>query len=260
MHCLTLGGGRALHYRVDGPPDGPALVLSNSLGTDFRIWAPMLAHLPPGYRILRYDTAGHGLSDLAGARSIADHAEDLLALMDRAGIARATLVGLSVGGLIAQALYRAAPARVDRLVFCDTAHRIGTDDVWNTRIEAIERDGMGAVAEATLERWFTAPFRETAADFPLWRTMLLRTPVAGYCDLGRAIRDADFTDACAGIAVPALCVCGAEDGSTPPALMRDFAARMPDARYVELPECGHIPCVEQPAHLAGEIAAFAGAP
>jgi len=251
---------RILHYREDGSADGPALVFSNSLGTDLRVWEPMLAHLPEGYRILRYDTAGHGLSDLAGQQQITDHAGDLLALMNHVGIAQATIVGLSVGGLIAQALYKAAPQRVSRIVFCDTAHKIGTDALWNDRIAVIEREGMAAVGDATLERWFTADFRANAPDFGLWRSMLLRTPVAGYCDLGRAIRDADFTADCAAMTAPALCICGAEDGSTPPALMRDFAGRMLDARYVELARCGHIPCVEQPERLAQEIAGFAGHP
>lgn len=258
MNGLTIDN-RILHYREDGPKDGIPLVFSNSLGTDFRIWEPMLAHLPNTYRILRYDTAGHGLSDLAGARRIEDHAADVLALMDHVGMIRATVVGLSVGGLIAQGLYAIAPERVAGAIFCDTAHKIGTDDVWNGRIEAIEKAGMAAVVEPTMERWFTENFRTTAPDYRLWRAMLLHTPAAGYCDLGRAIRDADFTDACAGMDIPALCLCGAEDGATPPALMQDFAGRLPKARYVELAECGHIPCVEQPERLAEEIERFVAA-
>jgi len=249
-------GTRALHYRDSGPREGEALVFSNSLGTDFRIWDPMLEHLSPDFRVLRYDTAGHGLSDLGGARSIEDHADDLLALMDHVGIERATIVGLSVGGLIAQALCKGSPDRVTRVVFCDTAHRIGTDAIWNDRIDSIERSGMEAVAEATLERWFSTGFRTGETSFPIWRAMLVRTPVAGYCDLGRAIRDADFTGDCASMDVEALCVCGAEDGSTPPALMKDFASRLPRARYVELQDCGHIPCVEQPERLAHLIRDF----
>lgn len=250
--------GRTVHYRDTGPRDGPALVFSNSLGTDLRIWSPLLAHLPEGFRILRYDTGGHGLSDATPGHTIHDHARDLAALMAHLGIDRATVIGLSVGGLVAQALYKLAPERMARVVFCDTAHRIGTDAVWNERIEAIERGGMAAVADAMLERWFTRAFREGDPGFGLWRSMLLRTPVAGYCALGRAIRDADFTEDCARLEIDALCLCGAEDGATPPALMRDFAARLPRARYVELPECGHIPCVEQPRRLAREIVDFAG--
>lgn len=249
-------GTRALHYRDSGPRDGEALVFSNSLGTDFRIWEPMLDHMSPDFRVLRYDTAGHGLSDLGGERSIEDHANDLLALMDHVGIGRATLIGLSVGGLIAQALIKASPQRVARVVFCDTAHKIGTDAIWNERIALIERMGMEAVADATLERWFTPEFRDKATTFPIWRSMLVRTPVAGYCDLGRAIRDADFTADCVSMNVNALCVCGADDGSTPPALMQNFASLLPDAQYVELNNCGHIPCVEQPHQLSKHIQGF----
>lgn len=249
--------GRTLHYRDEGPRDGPALVFSNSLGTDFRTWDPMLAHLPDGFRVLRYDTAGHGLSDLAGVRSIEDHANDLVMLMDHVGIGQATVIGLSVGGLVAQALYKIAPDKMNGVIFCDTAHKIGTDAIWNDRIAMIERDGMEAVADATMERWFTAAFRASHPTFSMWRSMLLRTPALGYCDLSRAIRDADFTGDCAALDIDALCICGADDGATPPALMQDFAARLPRARYLELAECGHIPCVEQPERLAQEIAGFA---
>ena len=255
MHVLRLGN-RALHYRDEGPRDGPALVFSNSLGTDLRIWEPMLAHLPPRFRLLRYDTAGHGLSDLAGTRAMAEHGADLLALMDEVGIDTATVVGLSVGGLIAQALYKAAPGRVERIVFCDTAHKIGTDDIWNERIALIENGGMAGAANATLERWFTPAFREGQTTFPLWREMLLRTPVDGYCDLARSIRDADFTGDCAAIDVPALCICGENDGSTPPALMQEFVSMLPRGSYAEVKDCGHIPCVEQPKNLAELIEEF----
>jgi len=258
MQAFSIDG-RTMHFSDTGPRDGAALVFSNSLGTDFRVWDPLLAHLPETFRVLRYDTGGHGLSDATRGHSIEDHARDLAALMEHAGIDRATVVGLSVGGLIAQALYKVAPERMAGVVFCDTAHKIGNDSVWNDRIEAIERDGMAAVADPTMERWFTRAFRETDPTFPLWRSMLLGTLAAGYCDLGRAIRDADFTGDCAALDIEALCICGAEDGATPPDLMRDFASRLPRARYVELADCGHIPCVEQPERLAREIAAFAEA-
>ncbi len=252
--------GRAIHFCDQGPPDGAALVFSNSLGTDLRVWEPLLPHLPQGYRILRYDTAGHGLSDLAGRRQIESDAGDLAALMGHVGITRATIVGLSVGGLIAQALWKARPDLIERIVFCDTAHKIGTDDIWNDRIEAIEAGGMEAVCDAALERWFTPGFREGDTAFPLWRSMLLRTHAEGYCDLGRAIRDADFTLDCATLAAPCLCVCGADDGSTPPTLMRDFSQRLPNSTYAEVANCGHLPCVEQPDILAKLIIKFLSGP
>jgi 3-oxoadipate enol-lactonase len=248
--------GRAVHFSDDGPRDGKALVFSNSLGTDLRVWEPLLPHLPPGYRILRYDTAGHGLSDIAGDRRIEDHAGDLAALMDHVGIARGVIIGLSVGGLIAQGLWKIRPDLIEGIVFCDTAHKIGTDAIWNDRIAAIEADGMVAVSDATLERWFTRPFREGDTTFPLWRSMLLRTIATGYCDLARSIRDADFTHDCTKLNIEALCVCGAEDGSTPPSLMRDFTRRLPRATYTEIPNCGHLPCIEQPENLIKALSSF----
>ncbi len=241
---------RAIYFRDEGPRDGVALVFSNSLGTDMRVWDPLLPHLPKGYRILRYDTAGHGLSDLAGERRIEDDAADLAALMDHVGITRGFVIGLSVGGLIAQGLWKMRPDLIEGIIFCDTAHKIGTDAIWNDRIVAIAKGGMEAIGEPTLERWFTAAFREGDTAFPLWRSMLLRTPVDGYCDLGKAIRDADFTNDCSTMIARALCVCGADDGSTPPTLMRDFANKLPNATYAEIADCGHLPCIEQPENLA----------
>lgn len=251
MQTFTLPSGLALHYSDQGA--GMPVVFSNSLGTDMRVWEPLLPHLPDGLRIIRYDTAGHGLSDFAGERPISAHAQDLAALLDHLSINAAVVVGLSVGGLIAQALYQARPDLIRALVFCDTAHKIGTVDIWNERLALIEKGGIEAQEDAIVERWFTAPFRETNPAFALWRNMLTRTTVKAYCSLGRAIRDADFTAEAAGITVPALCICGAEDGSTPPALMQAFNEMLPNGTYVQIAECGHLPCVEQPKTLSAHI-------
>lgn len=254
MKTLTLLSGLALHFADEG--EGIPLVFSNSLGTDMRVWAPLLARLPAGFRIIRYDTAGHGLSDFAGERPISAHAEDLATLLDHLGVREAVFIGLSVGGLIGQALYQARPDLIRAMIFCDTAHKIGTADVWNERLALIEKGGIEAQEKAILERWFTSAFREANPAFPLWRNMLTRTTVQAYCSLGRAIRDADFTAEAASVTVPALCICGADDGSTPPALMQAFSAMLPLGQYVEIAECGHLPCVEQPEVMVGNIVAY----
>jgi len=254
--------GRAIEYRLDGSADGPAgsgpvVAMAGALGTDLRVWAPLLAHLPPGVRVLRHSMAGHGLSDRADGHTIADHARDLAALLDRVGAGRATVVGLSVGGLIAQALAAAAPERVAGLVLCCTAHRIGTPELWTQRIADVRERGLAAMADAILERWFSPAFREgRPGELALWRNMLARCSPDGYAAVCAAIRDADLTDAARGIAVPTLCVAGTRDGSTPPEVVRGLADLVPGARFETLEGVGHIPCVEAPERLGALVAGF----
>ncbi|MEM7496728.1 MAG: 3-oxoadipate enol-lactonase [Pseudomonadota bacterium] len=249
--------GTVLNAAVAGPEGAPAIVFSNSLGTDFRVWDPLMPHLPGGWRQLRYDKRGHGLSSLpAEGWSIEDLADDLAGLMDATGMgdAPAVIVGLSVGGLIAQALAARHPAKVRALVLCDTGARIGTDEMWNTRIAAIEEGGIAALVDATMERWFTPEFRADPARLEPWRNMMLRTPEAGYLATCRAIRDADYREAATVLSLPALAVCGEADGSTPPELVRQTAALIPGCGFELIAGAGHIPCVEQPATLGRLIA------
>lgn len=261
--------GRVIEYRLEGPPPDaaagpqagaeapPVLVFANSLGTDLRVWDALLAHLPAGLRVLRYSKAGHGLSDLAGTRSIAAHAEDLRALLDHLGIGRVTLVGLSVGGMIAQALAAAVPLRVAGLVLCCTAHRIGTPEIWDARIADLQAGGLAALADAVMERWFSPAFRaERPGELALWRNMLVRTPAAGYAALCAEIRDADLTEAARGLRAPALCVAGSADGSTPPEMVRGLAELIPGAAFEMIEGAGHIPCVEAPERLGAVISGF----
>ncbi|MEQ8602710.1 MAG: 3-oxoadipate enol-lactonase [Marivibrio sp.] len=256
MQALALGD-RVIHWRSDGPEDGPALVFSNSLGTDLRVWSPMTPHLPRGARLLRYDAAGHGLSDHRGARGIEEHANDLVAVMDAAGVERAVVVGLSVGGLIAQALAAARPDRVAGLVLSNTAAKIGDAALWDERIAAIERDGLAPMAETILARWFSARFHEERpAELALWRAMLTRTPVEGYLALCKAIRDADYRSRAPAITAPTLALGGSEDGSTPPDVVKATADLIQGARFELIEGAGHLPCVEAPKITAALIGGF----
>lgn len=250
--------GIAFHYALEGPAGAPVLVFANSLGTDFRIWDGVVAQLAGRFRTLRYDKRGHGLSGLGNApMTIPRLAADLDALMAHAGIETALVCGLSIGGLIAQQLVRDKPSRVRGLVLCDTAARIGAPDMWQARIDAIAAGGLESLADAVMERWFAPGFRATrTAELAAWRNMLVRTPAAGYAGACAAIRDADLTADAARIAVPTLVVCGADDGATPPAVVKALADGIPGARYREIPEAGHLPCVEQPDALAGHMLAF----
>ncbi|MGF1611336.1 MAG: 3-oxoadipate enol-lactonase [Kiloniellales bacterium] len=247
-----------LHYRVEGPEAAPALVFANSLGTDFRIWDALLDHLGGRFRAIRYDKRGQGLSDCAAAPySIADHVGDLAGLLNHLGVERAVVVGLSIGGMIAQGLAAARPDLVRALVLCDTGHRIGSPSLWEDRIAAIRAGGIEALAGPILERWFSARFRaERPDELAGWRNMLVRTPREGYLGCCAAIRDADLTGAARGLAVPVLCLCGSEDGATPPDLVRALAALIPGARFALIEGAAHLPCIEAPAALAGLIMDF----
>lgn len=247
---------QVIHWNETGQPDGPAVLFANSLGTDLRVWDAVAAELGRRWRIVRHDKRGHGLSDAPAAPySIDDHTDDALALADHLGITRFAFVGLSIGGLIGQNLALRAPERLTALVLAETAAKIGTPESWAARIEAVETNGLASIADAVMERWFTARFRsDRPVDLAGWRNMLLRTPEAGYVGSCTAIRDADLTGRIGAITAPTLVVAGDQDLSTPPDLVQATAARIPGARFELIAGCGHIPPVEQPAAFASLIA------
>ena len=249
--------GATLHAQVDGPQSGTVIVFSNSLGTDFRVWDRLLPHLPAGLHAIRYDKRGHGLSDCPDNDwGMDEHVGDLVALLDHFGARRVVAVGLSVGGLIVLGLAQQRPDLVSGLVLMDTAAKIGTAEMWADRIGTIEANGIEATADTILERWFTQRFRDEDPAFPAYRNMLVRTPKEGYLKTSAAIRDTDYTVAAGKLGVPVLAMAGSEDGSTPPDLVRSTADRIPGARFEEIPDAGHLPCVERPERTAALIAGF----
>lgn len=251
--------GVRLHFAEQGPRDSgaPALVFANSLGTDFRVWDPLLPHLPDDRRLIRWDKRGHGLSDAPPAPyAMNDHVDDLVGLLDHLNIQGGVIVGLSIGGLIAQGVATKRPDLVRALALLDTAAQIGTAAIWNDRIAAIETNGVASIADAVMERWFSAGFRAEDPTLSLWRNMLTRTTVDGYLGACAAIRDADFTESTRALSVPALCVVGTEDGSTPPEVVRGLADLIQGADYLEIAGVGHIPCVEAPAELGAALRQF----
>jgi len=260
MHFMAVNGLTLLvsDSGDQGATGRPTLVFSNSLGTDFRIWDALVARLGEDYRIVLYDKRGHGLSDVGDAPYVmADHVGDLAALLDALEIKGAIICGLSVGGLIAQGLYASRPDLVRGLILCDTAHKIGNDELWNARIAAVENGGIASIAEGILDRWFTKALREgDPVALAGWRNMLTRTPAAGYAGTSSAIRDTDFTEQAKQIAVPTLCLVGEEDGATPPALVQEMAGLIPGARCEVISGAGHLPCIEQPDVVAELIETF----
>jgi 3-oxoadipate enol-lactonase len=249
---------QVLHFRDENPRQLRTIVFVNSLGTDLRIWDDVVAHFAGDFRILRYDLRGHGLSEAPPAPySVDDLAADLAALLDARKVKSAILVGLSVGGMIAQSLAARRPDLVHLLILCDTAHKIGTPEMWSARIEAIRKGGMGAIADGVLERWFSTEFRQTrSAEVAGYRNMLVRTPVEGYIGTCTALRDADLTETSRRLTQPTLCLAGEEDRATPPELVQSMSVLIPSASFRTIPRAGHLPCVEQPRILAGRIEPF----
>ena len=256
MQFANVNGGVTC-FADEGPRDAPAIVFINSLGTDFRIWDDVARSLTGRYRALRSDKRGHGLSEMrAGSATMADFAADLAALLDRLQIARAHVVGLSIGGLVAQELYRIRPDLVVSLILSDTAHRIGTLELWNTRISKVEIGGIEAIADGIMHVWFSRNYHARCPDAVAgWRAMLARTPRDGYLMACRAIRDADLTEQAKQIRVSTLCIVGDEDGSTPVALVRELSSLIPGARFEVVVGAGHLPCIEKPDVLCGLIEA-----
>jgi 3-oxoadipate enol-lactonase len=248
--------GLTVHYLDEGPEGLSPLVFINPLGCDLRVWSDVACILKPEFRVVRYDKRGHGLSE-SGADGVemADYARDLAALLDAIAIARAAIVGITIGGVIAQELYRQRPELVGALALCDTAAKVGTDQSWDERIAAVERGGVESVAGPILERWFTAEFRAgRAAEFAGYRAMLTRAPKQGYLAACGALTRADLRPRLGLIEAPTLCLVGDQDGTTPVALVRETAALIKGSRFEVIEGAGHLPNVEKPATVARLIA------
>jgi 3-oxoadipate enol-lactonase len=250
--------GTHIHYSQTGPKDAPVLVFSNSLGTDFRIWNDVVAALSARFNIVTYDKRGHGLSGIGNAEfDISLHANDLIGLLDYLGLGEVIICGLSVGGLIAQKVTELQPERVCGLILCDTAPKLGDYAGWNTRIEAIKADGIEVLGDAIMERWLSPTFRkDRPLETAMYRDMLVRTTEAGYIGTCVALRDGDLRDAAGKIAVPTLCICGSDDLATPPDVVREMAAMIPNAEFDLIEGVGHLPCIETPELLTRLIDRF----
>src|SRR5487761_2404498 len=224
---LANAGGVRLHYRIDGDAAAPPLVLANSLGAALVRWEPQMALLAARFRVIRYDTRGHGESEVTpGPCTIAILGADVAALLDALAIPRAHFCGLSMGGMTGMWLGVNAPERIDRLVLANTAAKIGTADLWNARIDAIRKGGMAAVASAVLARWFTPALLEQPTPMVTrLRASFARTSADGYVACCAAVRDMDQRSALPRIQVPTLVIaCGA-----PCWAMRTSTGRRPSA-------------------------------
>ena len=226
-----------LHYRIDGDAGAPPLLLSNSLGTSLAMWEPQVAALAARFRVVRYDSRGHGQSQVTrGPYSMEMLAQDALGLLDALAIPRAHFCGLSMGGMVGMWLGVNAPERLDRLVLSNTAAKIGTAELWNERIDALRRLGMASIAASVLARWFPQSLVEQPTPMiAQLRATFEATSAEGYAASCAAIRDMDQRSALHRIRVRTLVIAGTEDRVTTPGDGRFTAERIRDARYVELP-------------------------
>ena len=246
------------HYVSKGRRDKPALVFSNSLGTDLRIWDAVATRLSEDFHLVLYDKRGHGLSDAPEPPySAGDLAGDVVDLLDSLKIDQAVVCGVSVGGIIAQAMAQNHPERVRALVLCDTGARIGTVESWEQRIEMVRSGSLKPLVAMTMERWFSKGFRERCpADVRGYANMLLTTNVEGYIGTCCALRDADFRRHLSRLEQPTLVLVGAEDIATPPELGRELAGLIPGARFSLIDNAGHLPCIERPEAVVQRMIDF----
>lgn len=237
-----------IHYQVSG--DGPWVVLSHSLACDLTMWQPQIEVLSGRYRVLAFDTRGHGASSAPpGPYDFGQLTDDVIGLLDHLGIARCHFVGLSMGGMIGQHLALAAPTRLASLVLADTASRYPAEvlPMWQERIRLVGEQGMEAMVEGTLARWFSAPFGTAQPQVVARVAGLIRTtPAAGYIGCCHAIPRLDITARLGAISVPTLVIVGAEDAATPPAMAEAITAAIPDARLAVIPQAAHLANLEQP--------------
>lgn len=247
-----------LHVQVEGPEDGPPVVFANSLGTDLRLWDGVVAALPPGLRLIRYDKRGHGLSTCpAPPYPMGALVRDAERVMDALEVRDAVFVGLSIGGLIAQGLAAKRLDLVRAVVLSNTGAKIGTRKMWDDRIAALHAGGLAAMSDAIMERWFSPAFRESPAVTP-WKRMVETCPVDGYVGCSAAIAGSDFYTTTAALRLPALVIAGDRDGATPPDLVRELAELIPGARFELMRGVGHLPCVEKPEEYAELLVRFLG--
>ena len=251
-----------LHTRVDGPAGAPWIVLSNSLGANLSMWEPQAAMLARYYRVLRYDTRGHGDSPTpAGGWTLDDLVVDVVRLMDAYGIERADFMGLSMGGMTGLGLALAHPGRVGRLI-CADARADAPEPFrqnWDARIAKVEEGGLAAILPMTLESWLSADWRAANPEgVAAVEAMVLGNDAAGYVGCCRALKGLDYLRHLGGMRVPVLYIAGEQDKGAPPAVMRAMAEATPGSRFVEIAGAAHVANLNAPDAFNAAVADFLG--
>ena len=249
-----------LNYDLTGPADAPVVVFSNSIGTTLEMWDGQVPALAERYRCLRYDTRGHGRSPVVDRPiGIADLADDLAGLLEALAIPKAHVVGLSLGGMTAQAFALRHPGRLDRLALMATAAHLPPPEAWRARAETVRTQGMGAIVEAVIPRWFTPSFVQHAPDqVAAVRERFLANDPRGYARCCEAIAAMDLRLAISRITAPTLILAGAGDPATPVAMMVEIRDRIAGAVLHVLPEAAHLLAIEQSETVTAKLIQFLG--
>ena len=257
MPTVNVNGVDTFH-EIAGPRGAPVVVFSNSLGSTTAMWDAIVPALADRFRVLRYDTQGHGRSGARDkATTIYGLAADLAGLLDALDIASAHIAGLSLGGMVAQAFAAAYPKRTASLVLMATAPHLPPPEFWQKRAATVRAEGMESVVDSIVPRWFTPGFqkREPAA-VARTREQFLLSDRNGYARCAEAIGTMDLRETIKAISAPTLIIAGADDPVTPPAMAEDMRSRIAGAEMVVLSDCAHMIAVEQPVAAAVHMATF----
>ena len=240
----------SINYELYGKEEADILMFSHSLGTNLLMWDPQVKVLRDKYKLICFDTRGHGKSDVPdGAYTLEQLAQDAVGLMDTLGIEKVHWIGLSMGGMIGQAVALNYPERLKSLILCDTAAKVNEEDqpIWQQRIDTALKHGMEALLEATLERWFTKPFREKKPpEVELIKKLFVSTPVKGFVGCAEAIRKLNYLDRLPKIKLPTLIIVGQEDMGTPVEVAKEMHKRISNSELVIIPSAAHLSNLEQP--------------
>jgi 3-oxoadipate enol-lactonase len=256
----TVANGIVTRYALEGPADAPVVTLSHALAASLEMWEPQLPALTERYRVLRYDTRGHGGSEVPpGAYTLDTLADDVLGLLDALGIARTHFVGLSMGGMIGQTLALKRPEVLGGLVLADTSSHVPPESgpMWDERVATAGQRGMAALAEGTLERWFTAPFIARSPEVVDGIRGLIRTTAPlGFIGCSRAIQRLNTTDRLGEIRLPSLIIVGEQDMGTPVAAAEVIHQGIAGSKLVVLDPAAHLSNIEQAAKFNQALTAF----
>ena len=251
------------YYELHGKGDAPWLVLSHSLACTVRMWDPQIEALKDSYRLLAYDTRGHGASGAPkGEYTLELLADDLKALLDALGIESPHFCGLSMGGMIGQTFALKYPGALRTLVLADTTSRYPAEawPTWQQRVGTAEEKGMQPIVQPTLERWFTEPYRKAhPGPVEAIGKLIASTPVAGFVGCCHAIPKIDTTARLKEIKTPILVICGDQDPGTPPAMAKEIHENAPGSKLVMIPQAAHLSNLEKPAEFTKALREFIGA-
>jgi 3-oxoadipate enol-lactonase len=257
---IVKANGIQIHYEISGKKEGPVVVLSHSLSASLNMWDPQMAALEPRFQVLRYDTRGHGGTEVThGAYSLEMLGEDAIGLLDALRIDTVHWIGLSMGGMIGQCLALNHARRLRSLALCDTGSVVPKESqpLWDERIAAARNQGMAALVEATMERWFTPSFLQKKSPMAVQiREQFLATSPQGYIGCAEAIRRVNYLNRLAEIKIATLIVVGEDDQGTPVAASQAMNERIRGSKLVVLPLARHLSNVEQPEAFNAALLQF----